>query len=87
MFNLMTEPDEKKRFLTVHNYGMGGIWMYITAQRAGDITEAYPELEVFGEPPSFLDQAELGQIERDESYDLEEPPRGYLKGLLDRRNK
>jgi hypothetical protein len=82
----MTDTEGKQRFLAAHDYGMGGIWMYITAKRASDITDAYPELEIFEEPPSFISEATLAKIEEKLSYDLDDPPE-YLKALADRRGK
>ena len=45
---------EQNRYLTVYDYGMGGVWTFILAPSADAITEKYPQLEVVSEPPPWM---------------------------------
>jgi len=42
-----------RAFLTCYDYGQGGIWLYIDAPSASEITTSYPTLRVFETPPPF----------------------------------
>lgn len=68
----------KRPYLAVDDYGMGGIWLCVDARSPAEITHAYPELEVFEEPPTFLDETELDRIKANRLYDIDAPPTGYL---------
>jgi hypothetical protein len=75
----------KRPFLVGHDYGMGGIWMYIDANSADEITRAYPELKVFETPPDHLTPEDLRTIESELHFDVEAPPSDYLKSIVDAR--
>ena len=55
-----------RAFLTCYDYGQGGIWLYIDAPSASEITTSYPTLRVFETPPPFWTE-ELEQIARTNS--------------------
>jgi hypothetical protein len=40
---------EKREFLAVYDYGMGGLWFKIKACSAAEIRTRYPDLKVFEE--------------------------------------
>jgi len=77
--------------MAAHNYGMGSIIVYIHADSAEDIVSRYPELEVIDEAQFFSVQrpewveALKRKIETYQTYDLDDAPRGFLKGLLEDR--
>jgi len=75
----------KRPFLAVDDYGMGGVWMYVDARSAEEIVNAYPELKVFEEPPTFLDEEQLKRIESELHFDVDQPPHDYLAKLVERR--
>ncbi len=50
--------NEKKRFLTVDDYGMGGIWIYVFARNEKEIRVKYPKLSVVHQRPDWLIAAE-----------------------------
>jgi hypothetical protein len=77
----------KRPFLVVDDYGMGGIWMYVDARSAEEISSAYPELKVFDEAPTFLDEDQLTQIKAEMRFDVDQPPRDYLAKLVERRGR
>jgi hypothetical protein len=77
----------KRPFLAVDDYGMGGIWLFIDARSADEITRIYPELKVFPEPPEFLTGQELERVESDLHFDIDEAPRDYLADLVAAREQ
>ena len=72
----------KKPFLAVHDYGMGGIWMYIESPDSATIARLYPELKIFEAAPSFLSDDDLARIRAELYYDIDSPPTGYLADLI-----
>jgi hypothetical protein len=40
-------------FLVCYDYGQGGVWLYLKAGTAADITDRYPALTVFETPPDW----------------------------------
>lgn len=77
----------KHKYLVVYDYGMGGIWLFIYAKSAAEIEITYPELSVVEHYPDWLKGEHLRQIERDETYDIDEAPRGLLLSLVKRSAK
>ena len=74
-----------KRHLVVYNYGQGGLWAFVThAESAHEIEELYPELEVVDEVPPWMTPEMLSRLE---VCDLEDPPGGFLAGLLQERER
>ena len=50
--------SEKKRFLTVDDYGTGGIWVYVFAREEKEILMKYPKLSIMHRRPDWLDAYE-----------------------------
>jgi len=81
----------KRRFLVFNHYGQGDIFLYIYARSAGDIVVVYPELEVVDDEETYF--ASCGKyaavikekLEQHLTFDLDDPPRGFLRALLDER--
>lgn len=44
----------KKKFLTLYDYGTGGIWTYILANSAKDILDKYPKLTIVDQEPGWF---------------------------------
>ena len=73
-------PDQTT-FLVVDDYGTGGIWMYIHARSADEITDRFPGLTVFTEWRSWMTPDRLVPLVWNlEAYDIDAPS-GYLKIL------
>ncbi|QIS14473.1 hypothetical protein [Nocardia arthritidis] len=49
------------RFLVMHDYGMGGMWWWITADSAREIRETFAEVEVV-EDPNTVEAAESWRL-------------------------
>jgi hypothetical protein len=43
------------RFLTVYDYGMGGVWVWILADSEDDVRRAFPQLQIVNEAPDAVD--------------------------------
>jgi hypothetical protein len=69
-------------YLAVYDYGMGGVWVVVSADSADAVTDKYPELEVFEERPAWLNDEQYAQLER---HNIDESPTGFLRVLIDGR--
>ena len=68
-------------FLVCYDYGRGGVWGYVRAASASEITEKFPELVVADEVPAWMsDDIQAKLKEREE--DIERPSDGLLATLL-----
>jgi len=65
---------------------MGGIWMLFRARSKEEIARKYPELKVFNKRPSWMSEDEYQKIAK-RTYDIDEPPTGWLKYYVDHPNK
>ena len=75
----------KRPYLACDDYGMGGIWIYLDARSPQEISDTYPELTVFEEPPPFLTTDQLERIDAELHFDIDEPPGDYLASLIEAR--
>lgn len=66
----------RQPFLTIYDYGTGGMWQYITADSPDQITAKYPRLKVFVVPPDWWSADDEEGIRR---YDVEAEPDQVLK--------
>lgn len=49
---------KKRKFLTVDDYGAGGIWIYVFAREEKEIRTKYPKLSTVHQRPDWLDAYE-----------------------------
>jgi hypothetical protein len=72
----------KQPFLVIDDYGTGGIWMYIYARSAGEITQHYPDLTVITDWRDWMTPDRLipllAGLGPEKVYDIDQP-HGYLK--------
>ncbi len=68
---------EKYTFLCAHDYGMGGVWMTISARSADEIEEKYPDLTVVDDRPDWMTYDVYEEIVKTSSYDIDSPT-GWL---------
>ena len=52
----------RREFLTVYDYGQGGVWTLLLADSAHQIRDRYPELKVVTHPPGTMTDEELERI-------------------------
>jgi hypothetical protein len=64
---------ERREFLAVYDYGMGGIWMKILAGSREEIASRYPQLTVYpeNERPEWLTEAAEENYTRNMRFDLD----------------
>jgi hypothetical protein len=90
---LNSTVSAKKRYLAGSSYGQGWSVCYIFASSAEAITHAYPELQILDETEFYARQrGELREALRENmekywTYDIDDPPVGLLKALIDERRK
>jgi hypothetical protein len=66
------------RFLTVYDYGSGGVWQYFTAPSADDIRAKYPALTIVPTIPSWLEEEGSTPLRE---YDINSEPDAFLTEL------
>ena len=71
----------KTDFLVVYDYGMGGVWAIIKAHSKDEIIQKYPMLSVVEERPSWMTDAYFDQVASARTYDVDDPPEGWLLTL------
>ena len=67
----------KKDFLTVYDYGMGGLWTVIRARSKEEITSKFPELIVMDKRPDWMSEEDICYtIAIRDAFDIDdgEPP-------------
>jgi len=70
----------KQAFLVVYDYGQGGIWAFIDARSRRDIERRFRDLKVMEEPPVWMSDEELAEIEQTMTFDADRP-QGWLAKL------
>ena len=73
----------KQRFLVVYDYGQGGVWAVVEADRREHIAERCPELQIFEERPAWMTEERAARL-RAEAIDLDRPS-GLLADILRQR--
>lgn len=79
--------DDKHRFLVCYDYGTGGLWASILARSEQEITDLYPELDVWFDHPEFLTPEEAESFASEEELDIDGAPWGVLNVVLETRAK
>lgn len=74
----------KRRFLVLHDYGMGGSWWWIHARSPREVLETFAEVEVITDP-SAAARAEDWQLDDVDIDDAVMPP--GLAGLRTQRDR
>ena len=72
----------KRKFLTVYDYGSGGVWQYVLADNKGQIEEKYPQLTVLEELPEWWAERPV-EVERE--YDINEEPDEFMSKMCEPR--
>ena len=80
----------KARYLVCYDYGQGAGFVYIYARSFEEIQQAHPELSLVENEERFFATQPDGrqyreQLERNLTFDIDEPPRGFLKALVEDR--
>lgn len=54
----------ERPYLVCYDYGTGGLWWWITAPSAEDISATYEDVIVFDEPPSWWTEEDDQNVQR-----------------------
>jgi hypothetical protein len=78
----------KHAYLTVYDYGTGGIWVYIRAETPDQITAKFRDVVVYETKPDWMGERRRGEIEARGVYDDEtiEAERPLFAGLPRKRS-
>lgn len=72
----------KREFLTLYDYGQGGVWTLLLASSEEEITAKYPELKVATKPPGNMSQEEFDRIRANRSpVDIDDTDHPFLSSL------
>jgi hypothetical protein len=66
----------RQPFLACYDYGQGGIWVFIVAESAREITDAYPELSIAERTPDWVTPDAMQRIPRLDLNQLSADPLG-----------
>jgi len=69
------------QFLTVYDYGMGGVWQWITAESKEQILAKYPALHVY-ERGTFPEWWSERGFEIKRTYHIDDPPDKVLRNFM-----
>jgi len=79
---------KKNRYLALYDYGSGGVWIFVHAKSADDITQKYPELLIMDERkhqsdlyPASMTDLEKMLLDKSLTYDIDDTPRGFCSRL------
>jgi len=75
----------KRPFLTVYDYGQGGVWRVLLAESADEVASKYPELKVLTKPPTWMTAELLHDIEADSTRDIDDQDDPFLASLRNHR--
>jgi hypothetical protein len=75
-------PREKRPFLVVYDYGMGGLWGVVDALAEAQITAKCPERMIVGERPTWMSPERFQRLCERRRYDIEDEPRGILRARI-----
>ena len=73
----------KQPFLTVYDYGVGGVWAIVRSPDKKSIQRKYPILDVFDERPRWMSDDHYAQIAERNLYDIDDEPAGVLQFMLE----
>jgi hypothetical protein len=71
----------KRPFLTVYDYGEGGVWLVLLAESAAQIREKYPDLQVVEKPPPSMNEEQLEDIRARRTLDIDDEADPFLASL------
>jgi hypothetical protein len=73
----------KQSFLTVYDYGAGGLWAIMRSPDKNSIKRKYPILDVFDERPRWMSDDLYAKIAERNLYDIDDEPAAVLQFILE----
>lgn len=74
----------KKKFLTVFDYGTGGIWQYVYAESKEQIEQKFREITVLETPPDWWADRPM-DVKRE--YDIDGPLDDFMSRMVQTKNR
>ncbi len=74
---------QKTPFLTVYDYGAGGVWAIVISPDKKSIKRKYPLLDVLDGRPLWMDDERYAKIVETNFYDIDDEPAGVLQFMLE----
>ena len=71
----------KQKFLTLYDYGTGGIWTYIRANSAKEVSAKYPKLTILEKDPDWFTDEDR---QATKTVDIDDPPDAFLAEMEQR---
>lgn len=78
---LASRSAGKHPFLVCYDYGTGGVWAYILAERESDIPRRFPDLRVVRHRPEWMSEAEAERIAVEMTLDIDDTMSDFLNAL------
>ena len=73
----------KQRFLTIYDYGTGGVWQYVHAEDEAQVLARYPALQIVKEQPAWV--SKLSKPLRE--YDIDAEPDSVMARFTKKHDK
>ena len=73
----------KHAFLTVYDYGAGGVWAIVRSPDKKSIERKYPILDVLDERPTWMSDDLYAKIAERHFYDIDDEAAGVLQFMLE----
>ena len=73
----------KQPFLTVYDYGGGGVWAIVRSPDKKSIQRKYPILDVFDERPGWMSDDLYAEIAERHFYDIDDEAACVLQFMLE----
>jgi hypothetical protein len=61
----------KQKILTYIDYGMGGIFIWVSAESPQQVSMRYPRLQILDGPPTWMDHKQVQKLESKPVYDID----------------
>ncbi len=81
--DLADDQPARRAYLVLNDYGMGGLWWWIRASSAEEITAEFAEIEVVGDPEAIA-RARTWDLD---VLDIEDAKRGKLASFHETRQR
>jgi len=75
--------DAKQPFLTVYDYGAGGVWAIVRSPDKKSIQRKYPIFDVLDERPRWMSDDLYAKIAERHLYDIDDEAAGVLQFMLE----
>ena len=76
----------RREFLTLYDYGQGGVWTILLASSEEEVRTKYPELKIVSSPPGSMTEEDLEGIRSHrQAIDIDDRGDPFLRSLREAR--